>query len=72
MTHDEQQRPERELEDLEKRTEELGDEISDARSKLVDPDGDSELSQHVEGAVGDHPERSDDEPESEGAPKGWG
>jgi hypothetical protein len=61
----------RDLEDLEERTEKLGSEISQAKADLVDPGGDSKLDNEVEGAVGDHPERSDDEPEAEGAPKGW-
>ena len=62
----------REFEDLEERTEQLSDEIAQAKADLVDPGNDSKLDQEVEGAVGDRPEESGPEPESEGAPKGWG
>ena len=63
---------ERDLEDLEQRTERLGDDIAQAKADLVDPGDDSKLDQEVEGAVGDRPDKTDEEPESEGAPKGWG
>jgi hypothetical protein len=63
-------RAERDLADLEQRTEELGAEIDQARSDLVDTD-DTPVTP-IEGAVGDSPEDAGPEPETEGAPKGWG
>ena len=62
---------ERDLEELEERTERLTADIAQAKEDLVDPGDDSRLDQNVEGAVGDRPQSADDEPEAEGAPKGW-
>jgi predicted nucleic acid-binding Zn-ribbon protein len=59
---------ERELADLEQRTEKLGEEIAEAREELIDAESDKPDA--IEGAVGDHPERTD-EPEADAPPQGW-
>lgn len=61
---------ERELEDLEQRTEQLTGEIQQARTDLIDNGGDTKIVREAKGAVGDDPEDAD-EPESSGTPKGW-
>jgi hypothetical protein len=68
MTDDDPQaaRAERDLADLERRTEELSDEIDQAKSELVDTDDAPDTA--VEGAIGDSPEDAGSEPETEGAP----
>jgi hypothetical protein len=62
-------RAERDLEDLERRTERLAGEIADAKEQLVE-NADDSVAPAIEGAIGDEPENTD-EPEAEGAPKGW-
>lgn len=52
----------RELTELEERSERVGAEISEARSELIDdhkPEG------SLEGAIGDHPEDAGPEPEAD-------
>jgi hypothetical protein len=57
---------EADIADLEERTEALGDEVAELKSD----DYEDKLKDQIEGAIGEHPEDTD-EPEAEGAPKGW-
>ena len=60
---------ERDLADLEQRTDALGDDIAQARKDLTEAETDVEPDA-VEGAIGEHPERAD-EPEADAPPQGW-
>jgi predicted nucleic acid-binding Zn-ribbon protein len=62
-------RAEHELKDLEERSEELGEEIAEAKRELT-RDGQGTSDDEAEGAVGDSPEDSD-EPSSAAPPQGW-